>query len=220
METERGNSTAAGGLLVKTACLILCITLSACSGSGYVPKKPGVAFQERAHAVAFNSDGRTIKAGDRAAMEQFFADVQPLAVQRVRIVSATGDAPGLANAQGMRSWLIGKGFPPRVIEIAQGPHAAGQLYVTLDYAVALPPEGCPNWSDGDLTNISNKTQANFGCADATNLARQVADPADLVRGHGGATWDGDRNGVAVMKYKTDQVTQTVKDSASSSGGGQ
>lgn len=46
------------------------------------------------------------------------------------------------------------------------------------------PHPCPDWSQSQTSNVLNETHSNYGCAVNTNSAIQVADPHDLVRGHG------------------------------------
>lgn len=48
---------------------------------------------------------------------------------------------------------------------------------------------CPDWSRASTEDFSNRTASNFGCADAVNFHAQLADPADAVRGRGGAPGD-------------------------------
>jgi pilus assembly protein CpaD len=46
--------------------------------------------------------------------------------------------------------------------------------------------GCPDWSTAGLDSAA-RTDSNFGCANATNLAAMIADPQDLVRGRDAGT---------------------------------
>jgi pilus assembly protein CpaD len=46
--------------------------------------------------------------------------------------------------------------------------------------------GCPDWSSGGVDSAA-RTDSNFGCANATNLAAMIADPQDLVRGRDAGT---------------------------------
>ena len=46
------------------------------------------------------------------------------------------------------------------------------------------PHPCPDWSQTQTSNYLNEPHSNYGCAVNTNSAMQVADPNDLVRGHG------------------------------------
>jgi pilus assembly protein CpaD len=86
---------------------------------------------------------------------------------------------------------------------------------SVRYLVTTPP--CPNWSkppDGDFTN---QTDSNFGCANASNLALMVANPADLVAGRELAPADGSIAAGAVQRYETGNVyTPTTFNSAVSS----
>lgn len=46
------------------------------------------------------------------------------------------------------------------------------------------PHPCPDWSQSQTHNYLNENHSNYGCAVNTNSALQVADPNDLVLGHG------------------------------------
>lgn len=50
---------------------------------------------------------------------------------------------------------------------------------------AVPPHPCPDWSQSQTYNYLNEVHSNFGCAYSNDMALQLADPEDLVRGHGG-----------------------------------
>ena len=73
-------------------------------------------------------------------------------------------------------------------------------------AEPTPPRVCGDWSRAPREDFSNRALPNFGCADAANLAAQLADPADLVRGRGTARQAGEAAARAVERYRTDTAT--------------
>lgn len=75
------------------------------------------------------------------------------------------------------------------------------------YLVTLP--NCPNWSQKPFSDWTNETSSNYGCADQTNLALQVASPADLVSGRTLGPADAGPAVRAVDRYLTDRVTLPV-----------
>ena len=48
----------------------------------------------------------------------------------------------------------------------------------------IPPHPCPDWSQSQTSNYINQVHSNFGCAVGNDTSLQLADPQDLVRGHG------------------------------------
>lgn len=65
---------------------------------------------------------------------------------------------------------------------------------------------CPNWSLPSQPNYDNRNMANFGCGVNSNLAMQVANPEDLVRGREGSDVLNAAGAKAVMLYRTSPPT--------------
>lgn len=63
---------------------------------------------------------------------------------------------------------------------------AGTARLWIERARVTPP-ACPDWSSNPSGNMNASTHTNYGCATNSNLARMVADPADLTKGR---TYDG------------------------------
>jgi pilus assembly protein CpaD len=61
----------------------------------------------------------------------------------------------------------------------------GTVRVVVTRMTASVPN-CPDYSRQYQPDYSASTSSNFGCANNSNLASMVADPADLVRGEPGA----------------------------------
>ncbi|WP_448663600.1 CpaD family pilus assembly lipoprotein [Sphingomonas sp. CJ20] len=66
-----------------------------------------------------------------------------------------------------------------------GQIAPGTARVVVTRMTASVP-GCPDFTRQYQPDYAASTSSNLGCATNTNLARMVADPADLVRGASGA----------------------------------
>ncbi len=77
---------------------------------------------------------------------------------------------------------------------------------------------CPDWSRRSDEDFSNRPSSNFGCADAVNLAAQVADPADLIVGRGRATTAAGPLAAAVAAVAADRV-KPLKGATSAAQGG-
>jgi pilus assembly protein CpaD len=87
--------------------------------------------------------------------------------------------------------------------------------------VAILPD-CPGWLDHIAAPGDNQTEANFGCANVSNLGMMVADPADFAKGQSTPYSDAAPAVNAVQRYETDRVkplpTTTNFSSTGSTGG--
>ena len=107
--------------------------------------------------------------------------------------SARLQVAAIAGKYGM---MVSQGAP--VTTGAVGPDA---FRVVVSRRRATVP-GCPNWSLPSQPNYDNRNMSNFGCGVNSNLAMQVANPEDLVRGQEGAVAvDMTTAGKAVMLYR-------------------
>lgn len=71
------------------------------------------------------------------------------------------------------------------------------------------PHPCPDWSQSQVHNYLNEPHSNFGCATNTNTALQLADPQDLVRGHGVDGPDGNITAHVVEQYRAGTLPQPI-----------
>lgn len=81
---------------------------------------------------------------------------------------------------------------------------------------------CPKWNDETLSRYANDPMPQLGCATAGNLAKMIADPADLVRdktkGDKQITGDGEALSHGVQSYRQGKAsTSTTTTSTSTSG---
>lgn len=67
------------------------------------------------------------------------------------------------------------------------------------------PYPCPDWSHNPSVNFDNSVHSNYGCATANNLAVQLEDPRDLVRGHGTPGPDAGITADAVARYRAGEI---------------
>ena len=79
------------------------------------------------------------------------------------------------------------------------------------------PYPCPDWSQSQTSNYLNQPHSNYGCAVNTNSALQVADPADLHRGHGAAGPDVETTTRVIQQYRAGDLPQPLSPLQSSSG---
>jgi pilus assembly protein CpaD len=113
---------------------------------------------------------------------------------------ARGQVAEIAGRYGM---LVSAGAP-----VTTGAIQPDAVRVVVSRRRAEVPN-CPNWSVPSQPNYSNRSMANFGCGVNTNLAAQIADPEDLVRGREGTgVGDATTASKAVLFYRTNPVTGT------------
>ncbi len=106
----------------------------------------------------------------------------------------------------VRQFLVARGVRPSHISRGTAAVTAGNVEIAAERYVAAPPS-CPDWSNANILDGANTNSSNFGCATASNLARMVADPRDLVVGRSLAPASGTTAAAAVGRYNTDQVKQ-------------
>ena len=116
-------------------------------------------------------------------------------------IYVNGDYSPLARAQvaeiaGRYGMLVTRGTPA-----SAGAAESGALRVIVSRRRAHVP-GCPDWKDPSNPNFSNSTFSNFGCGVNVNLAAQVANPEDLLRGRqGAAAEDAETAAKAIIMYR-------------------
>lgn len=84
-----------------------------------------------------------------------------------------GAIEGVAGRYGM---LVSDEAP-----MTPGEVAPGVVRVIIARSTATVP-GCPDWSQNSDANLTNATNANYGCSVNSNMAVMVADPQHLVKG--------------------------------------
>jgi pilus assembly protein CpaD len=121
-----------------------------------------------------------------------------------RVAVAAAGSPALAHArfETVAAELLHYNIVASERSLAPGrPNRA--IVEAERYLVTLPP--CPNWSKEATTRFTNTNASNFGCADATDLALIVANPADLASGRPFGPVEGEPEAAAVNRYLNDKV---------------
>lgn len=67
------------------------------------------------------------------------------------------------------------------VPVTAGDVAPGMARMIVSRVTATVP-GCPDWSGSSMSNFSNRSMSNYGCAVNSNVASMVANPQDLVLG--------------------------------------
>jgi type IV pilus biogenesis protein CpaD/CtpE len=90
------------------------------------------------------------------------------------------------------------------------------IYDPATHALVLP-HPCPDWSQSQTSNYLNEPHSNYGCAVNTNSALQVADPHDLLRGHGENTPDTGITTKVVEDYRAGKLPVALKPNQTATG---
>jgi len=67
------------------------------------------------------------------------------------------------------------------------------------------PYPCPDWSQTGSYNYLNETHSNFGCAVNNNSAAQLAEPSDLMEGHGDTAPDTEITTHVIEQYRAGTI---------------
>jgi pilus assembly protein CpaD len=114
--------------------------------------------------------------------------------------SARDQVAAVASRYGM---LVSEGAP-----ITAGALQGDSVRVVVSRRRAEVP-GCPDWSIPSQPNFDNRNMPNFGCGVNSNLAMQVANPVDLLRGQTGASAvDATTGAKAIIMYRNWPLTGT------------
>lgn len=194
--------------------ILAALTVSACTGSWDMqgedpveyysehPVKNTVETQHMLYTMEFTADQNRLTGDGIEDLQIAVRDIRPEAVETVRIGLAPSQMDNELRKQHITKLLRGMGYNRKLIrfESTEG-LTAEAVDLDISYAVAVPPH-CPDWRKSPVTNYSNTTQPNFGCASAVNLGLMVADPRDLERGSGDSAPDRDRNAIVIRNYKS------------------
>lgn len=146
--------------------------------------------------------GADLSADQAARIDDFLSRQGNLFNLRVTVAGHAGDS--LASVE---QFLIARGVRPSHISRGKGASlTSGNVEIVAERYVAAPPS-CPDWSHANIMDTTNSNSSNFGCADASNLARMVADPRDLLVGRSLAPASGTAAAAAAGRYNTGQVKE-------------
>jgi len=107
-------------------------------------------------------------------------------------LKSAGSRAAVEGVAGRYGLLVSDDAP-----VTPGDVAPGTVRVVVARSTATVP-GCPNWSQNSDANLTNGTNANYGCAVNSNMAVMVADPQHLLKGASG-------NGVTTVMSSTKAI---------------
>lgn len=190
-------------------CLSLAAALPACTPetSEYTeteaPKQLHVDYVRLSHVVTFSPGKMELAPGEAEKLNVFLGDSEVGSQDHVYLepsnenqLTATriGEVVREMSKHGVGAQTLPAGLEP-----------ADRMKIIVERYVVTPPD-CPNWTTPGYGNHSNQTHSNYGCADASNFARMVADPRDLVVGRTMGPGEGDPAIAGLTRYRQGKVT--------------
>ena len=200
---------------------------------GLAVAKPQSQEILRRHSVYFATDSDSISRAEREALEVFLRTSMTSPSASVRVLGHADERASdrynldlsARRSNAVADYLSGltdgavpverSSFGERVPAALGSNEQSWQRnrrveVVVRDYAVQIP--SCPNFSIQTGDNSRNAALDGLGCANASNLARMVADPADLARERPVLPADiGNpdpmQNSMAIDRYRNDQVKE-------------
>ena len=195
--------------------------LAACASTGNKPEKTAVTptqqysieVREAADQVGFSIHPGGLSLKQRAALVAF-ADRWREAPQAGDIVvqaPAGGDEAAGRERDEIATALRAVGIPGERIRSGDYQGAAGApVLASFTRLEAHGPDCRAGWDDLSATG-ANRASTHFGCAEVANLAAQIADPRDLLAPAPTTAADAGRRDTVIGKYRTGQITSSLKD---------
>lgn len=115
-----------------------------------------------------------------------------------------------------RTFLLSLGAPSdkvRLVGYDAGGAPEAPVVVGYERYVAVTPT-CGGWSAATAT-FADDPNDNFGCAVSANIAAQVANPEDLLRGRALGPADPNRRSMVMDKYRKGEQSGTARDAQGS-----
>jgi pilus biogenesis lipoprotein CpaD len=173
------------------------------------PKQATARVVAESYVVKLGKRGKSMPAGEKQGLDDYLSHLGDLQAIEFSVRRTHRDM-ALKSLAPVEKELIARGAnPAKIVRLAEiGVDYQGKLAdveVIAKRYVAIAPS-CPDQSvPADPLGNQNLNSSNFGCATATALALQVADPRDLTRGRETGSANGAHSAAAVDRYQTDQV---------------
>jgi pilus assembly protein CpaD len=160
------------------------LMLSACGTyNGGVESANQPVVQRTDYLLDLRTDGYALAPGEPERLAGWMAAMDLRYGDRVAVDDGQGgatareDVAALASHYGL--------FVADRAPVTVGQIAPGTVRVVITRMIATVPS-CPDHSREYTPDFSQSTSSNYGCATNSNLAKMIADPADLVRGAPGS----------------------------------
>jgi len=198
----------------------LMLALAACNGVPYVPsdatqystaeatKMIRVDYARRTLDVGFTPGQATLSEAEAVKLQGFLAAGGLDDSDRVTLGASPDDKLAIARLRQLTLLLRGYGVVVKTDAVPAAQPRNGHVTLEMARYVATPP-ACPQWGHTPQGDYTTETASNFGCADAANLALQIADPGDLLAGRGHGASDANPASLAIQRYRTDKQTPLI-----------
>ncbi len=170
------------------------------------PIEPRIESRGRTHMVHYGMGESRLSHGEVNRLRSVMRGFAPEAVESVQVQMSEMDMRDADRKAALVRLLHNLGYDADVMFEPSATLARNDVQIAMTYAVALPPENCPDWRTSPVTTYSNTTQGNFRCANVTNIGLMVADPHDLKKGSGmTGGGDSERAARAIQQYRSGGV---------------
>lgn len=154
--------------------------------------------------------------GQSEVVAGFVAEYRRSSSGIIQILTPRGSAnegAAASAASSVRRLMVKMGVPSQKILQAHFPSEFGESApIRLSYmAITAKTDQCGTWpADMTLNIYSNTNYHNFGCANQSNLAAQIANPNDLLGPRRMTPPDGTQRGEVIERYR--EAYTELKDS--------
>lgn len=215
----RDRKTISGSRSLPIAIVIgLAAALSGCAGkdnltTGSLPddyrtRHPIVVGEaEKTMDIPVAAGDSSLTRGQEEVIAGFVAEYRRSSSGIIQIVTPRGSAnegAAAAAASSMRRLMVKMGVPKeKILQSGFQAEFGESAPVRLSYvAIAAKAGPCGEWpADMTLNTFSNRNYHNFGCANQSNLAAQMANPSDILGPRRMTPPDGEQRGEVIERYR-------------------
>jgi pilus assembly protein CpaD len=195
-------------VLAAATLVAACTPMGAAWSPAESPKAISVEIAAESYVVKLDAKASALLKGEREELRQYLAHLGDLGAVEFSLRRTRQDLGPAALAPVEKELIAMGANPARIFRRAEiGVSYEGQwadVEIIAKRYVATAP-ACPDWTRPDTLDNQNLNGSNFGCATASSLALQIADPRDLTGGRGLGPAPGKREVGAVTRYETDNV---------------
>lgn len=167
------------------------------------PKQIHVDYVRLSHVVTFAPGRAELAKGESEKLMSFLGDAQIGSQDHVYLEPANENQLTASRIGEISREMDKRGVGAQTLPAGLEP--GDRMKVIVERYVVTPPD-CPNWTTPAVGDHSNEVHSNYGCSDASNLARMVADPRDLVVGRTLGPNEGDTAIAGLTRYRQGKPT--------------
>ncbi len=203
MNSHTPAKVARAPLAAVAAAFVLAACTPAVTGWSEAENPKTIDVQRLEGSLAVAAPGGVLDADAGASLDRFLANQGNPVNLRVTLAPRRVDSGPAVDS--VADHLISRGVrAPHITRAEQLSGGNGDVLIIAEHYVAAAPS-CPDWTRANIIDGSNQNSSNFGCATQSGLARMIADPRDLLIGRSFEGVDGQRNGLAIERYRIDDI---------------